>query len=110
MRGGFKMQNNIKPVNNKELAEMILNLEMGECLDFYQNYDEKSNKTSDAYGVKLIQEFDATMIILNYYSGGIPYIMDITREDEKERIQKIGDALHSYFNYIGFHKVYVRLP
>jgi hypothetical protein len=91
------------------LAELLSKFAVGDTLDFYQNYNEETNETDDAYSVKLINEFNSEVLFFNFGGGGLPYVIDVTWIDEESRIAYIKDYIHNYFNVIGFHRIYIKI-
>jgi len=71
----------MKKLNYKEFVGRIEKMNVGDTFDFYENYGEESGETFNAYGVKCIAMFDAIMVIINYYGGGMPFIIDVTMSD-----------------------------
>jgi len=90
------------------LAGLLSKFTIGDKLDFYENYDEETGEPDGVHGVKMINEFDSSVLFFNYYGGGTAYTIDVTRDNsEEERLEHIKDCLHGYFNIIGFHRIYV---
>ena len=71
----------MKKINYKEFCLKLEKMQIGYTFDFYEEYNKISGEKSHAYGVGVIRMFDSTMIIINYYGGGMPYIIDMTLPD-----------------------------
>lgn len=89
----------MQEVDAMELASLLIKLEPGESLDFYESYDEETGETMDAYGATVVGRFDAQVIYINYYGGGIPYINDVSTYDAD--LKRQAETLREYFGYIG---------
>ena len=100
--------NNIIADDGTILAGLLSKFTIGDNLDFYENYDEKTGEADGAHGVKMIYAFDSSVLFFNYYGGGTAYTIDVTRDNnEEERFEHIKDCLHGYFNIIGFHRIFI---
>jgi len=93
----------MKMVTIKELTEMVMTLNAGGTIIFYnQSEDEGDN----AYGVTKLNALDAHMVILNYLGGGHPKIIDLTRAinmDDSEQ-EALEDAIADYVHYTAMSK------
>ena len=95
-----KTKKEMKAVSYKELAALLIKLEVGETLHFYENYDKETGTTDGIYGATLLSYFESLVILINYYGGGMPWIMDITSYDESD-LEGIQDSVYNYFNELG---------
>ena len=91
------------------LATLLSKFTVGNTLEFYQNYDEETGETDGVYSVKMIREFDSTVLLFNYCGGGAAYVIDMTWDEEADRFKHIKDRMNEYFDIIGFNRIYVRL-
>lgn len=89
----------MQEIDPAELAALLIKLEPGESLDFYESYDEDSGETEGAYGAAMVSSFDAHVIYINYYGGGVPYINDVSTYDTD--LKRQAETLRDYFGYIG---------
>lgn len=83
-------------VTLEELATKAANMIIGQEITFYAEEDD------DAYGMARIRHFDADMIVLNYYGGGRPYVIDLEWAQDKSHIS---DALHGLKDYCEAHAI-----
>ncbi len=83
----------MKKINYDEFVEKLSQMEVGDTFDFFEDCDEETGETYCAYGAALIQLFEADMIVINYYGGSDPYIIDVTLPGYPIR----SDNLESYF-------------
>ena len=91
------------------IAELLSKFTVGETLEFYEKYADETGETEGAYGVKMINEFDSTVLFFNYGGGGATYVIDITWDEEGDKFKHIRDCMNEYFDIIGFNRIYVRL-
>lgn len=105
--GGYLEANHAFPADHwkmevslDDLAERIVSLEIGESLTFY---DAAEN---DSYGVTRQRCFDADVLIINYFGGGNPYIIDVERQHEYAQAHVL-DGLKRYCEESDIEAVYV---
>lgn len=65
-----------------ELAQMLADLRPMEQLIFHHR--ETPDSPDGTFGALRIESFDADAIYLNYVGGGIPYVIDVTRENPEQ--------------------------
>ncbi len=83
------------------LAAKAAKLIVGHQLTFYTEED------GDAYGIARIKHFDAEMLILNYYGGGCPYIIDLEWAQDTDLIPAILHGLKDYCEYHAIATIYM---
>ena len=96
----------MRTINIREMAHILNRLACGETFDFYMNHNETTDSLEEAYGLTRIKIFDADMIVLNYYGGGSPYIIDITSVDNQ--LQTLQEGIKEYFDYVGGDCAYLK--
>lgn len=89
------------PCTVEELAAKAANLIIDQILTFYAEED------GDAYGMTRITLFDAEMLVLNYYGGGCPYIIDLEWVQEADLISVILHGLKDYFESLGITTIFM---
>lgn len=87
-------------VSLNELAARMTTLTDGQELTFYAEAD------GDAYGAKRMMLFDADTLLINYWGGGNPYIIDLESDYVKAE-ETILDDLRRYCEYTGIRGLYV---
>lgn len=93
----------MKRICYKEFISMIGAMNINDTFDVYVNYNEKCDDASDVYGVAQLLMFDSIMIVINYYGGGNPYIIDYSYSDYTIHHRNF----EAYFNDISHGTQYV---
>gem|GEM_PF-1833534 len=88
-----------KAVSAAELAALLIKLKSGESMDFYEAYDEESGVAEGSYGAAMVNRFEAYAIYINYYGGGIPFVVDVSVYDTD--LKRLEEDLLKYFNDMG---------
>jgi len=91
-----KKKREMKAVSATELAALLIKLKPGESMDFYETYDEESGVAEGAYGAAMVNRFEAYAIYINYYGGGIPFVVDVSVYDTD--LKRLEEDLLKYFN------------
>lgn len=86
----------MRPVSAMELAALLIKLNPGESLNFFETYDGDSGETEGLYGATLVKDFEAFAIYINYYGGGIPLVIEVSTYDAD--LKRITEVLTEYFN------------
>lgn len=94
----------MRQVTAKELAEAAYKLERNQRLEFHEEYNEETKETTGAYGLICLKFFDAKMILINYYGGGYPFLIDIEWDSDSNQII---EAMEKYFKGTGFKTVWL---
>jgi len=68
-------------------------------MDFYEAYDEESGVAEGSYGAAMVNRFEAYAIYINYYGGGIPFVVDVSVYDTD--LKRLEEDLLKYFNDMG---------
>lgn len=84
-------------ISIQELAARICKLGKGDILEFYEDIDK--NGGCELYGVTRIEVFDASHILINYYGGNAPYVIDVTCEENEQGL--VEESLTHYFEHCG---------
>lgn len=87
-----------------DLAVRMAALKYGEQLTFF------STEEGDSYGAIRIKVFEADMVIINYYGGGCPYVIDTEWMPDKDVTPAILHGLNQYLGYCDVDRVYIHEP
>lgn len=93
----------LKEISIQELALSICSLNGDDILKFYADRDEKGG--CELYGVKKIDAFEASHVLINYFGGNSPYVIDMTTAEDDAKL--IEEALNNYLDYCGIKTTYV---
>lgn len=91
----------VKKISIEELARLICSLPLRGELVFY------ATEEGDSYGATRQQFFESEMVILNYFGGGNPYIIDLEWCAEQEKEQDILHGLKAYADHSGIVGFYI---
>ena len=97
----------IRKISIKELANKAMSLQPGESFNFYEEYED--GKGTKPYGAAKVELFDSFLILINYWGGGYPFCIEVTRCEECSEPE---DKLKQYLKDIkeGRDYVYLIIP
>lgn len=95
----YEKNKTMRKIDASELAALLIKLETGERLDFYESFDEETGETDGVYGARMVNEFDSHVIFINYYGGGYPCVIDVTCYDSD--LKRITEELDEYLREMG---------
>jgi len=75
----------MKKISITKFANMVLALKNGETITFYNGRDDEGE---NAFGVAKLYSFDSHLILLNYWGGDFPRVIDLTRAIERDLNEK----------------------
>ena len=88
----------------ENLAERMAALAYGEQLIFF------ATEEGDSYGASRIKLFEADMIVINYFGGGNPFIIDTEWMPSKDIVPCILHGLQQYQGYNDIGGFYINEP
>jgi len=88
----------LKAIGIDALARMLVRLNPGENLYFYESYDEEEGYSGNVFCATMIKKYESYAIYINCHGGGLPFITDVTEYDQGLKKQK--EALTEYFRYL----------
>lgn len=88
----------------ENLAERMAALAYGEQLIFF------ATEEGDSYGAARMKLFEADMIVINYFGGGNPFIIDTEWAPSKDIVPCILHGLQQYQGYNNIGSFYINEP
>ena len=86
-------------MNSEQVAQILFDHDETEKkVEFYISLNPITNAGEGACLLKVISIADDVTIVGNYYGGGLPFLYDMTRDEEPT---ELAAALHDYFEDIG---------
>lgn len=94
----------MRKITIENLAERMAALASGEQLIFF------ATEEGDSYGAARLKLFEADMIIINYFGGGNPFVIDLEWTPGKDIVPCILHGLEQYQGYNDIGCFYINEP
>lgn len=91
-------------VSVEELVCKMLSLQVGETLNFSEYED------GDVYGVVRVKHFDVEMLLINYYGGCSPLVIELNEGDEADKLKaQVMSCMKDYCEACGIERLHMSL-
>ena len=104
-KNNTRRSGNLKAINIDSLARLLIRLNPGDSLYFYESYDEDEGISGHIFCTTMIKKYESYVIYINCRGGGLPFVFDITVYDQD--LKELKEKLNEYLNGMDNFKDYV---